>query len=105
MFKKLAFGFALAALSVVSAETYRVTLFQPSFVQGKELKPGNYRLNVMDSKVEIVKGKQSVEVPVKVENTGQKAKSTLVRYAGADGKYSIQEIHLGGTDTKLVFNQ
>lgn len=105
MFKKFAFAFALAALSVASAETYKITLFQPSLVQGKELKPGSYRLNVTDSKVEIVQGKQSIQVQVKVESTGHKVKSTFVRYANADGRYSIQEIQLGGTDTKLVFNE
>ena len=36
------YGFALMAFAVASAaETYRVTLFQPSVVAGKELKPGD----------------------------------------------------------------
>ncbi len=48
-------------------------------------------------------GKQSVEVPVKVENGSDKYKSTSVRYNNSNGTMKIQEIHLGGTTTKLVF--
>ncbi len=104
MIKKLILAFAVVALAVASAETYKVTLFQPTLVQGKELKPGDYRINVQDSKVVIARGKQSVETTVKVENVPTKFSSTTVRYATEGGKYSIQEIHLGGTTTKLVFN-
>jgi len=104
MLKRLTFGFAVA-LASASAQSYKVTLFQPTYVEGKELRPGACRLNVKESKVEIVQGKQAVEVAVKVERTGQVVKSTLVRYANADGKHSLQEIQLGGTDTKLVFNE
>ncbi len=104
MIKKLAFAFAVVALAVASAETYKVTLFQPTLVQGKELKPGDYRIDLQDSKVIIAAGKQSVETTVKVENGDTRFASTSVRYVTEGGKYSIQEIRLGGTKTKLVFN-
>jgi len=39
-------------------------------VNGNELKAGDYRLNVQNDKVTMVNGKQSVEVPVKVESVG-----------------------------------
>jgi hypothetical protein len=104
MTKKLILAFVILALSMASAETYRVTLFQPSIVQGKELKAGDYKLSVTADKVVIMNGKESVEANVKVENGDQKFDSTSVRYANAGGKYSIQEIRLGGTKTKLVFN-
>jgi hypothetical protein len=105
VFQKLILGFAVAALAVASAETYRVTLFQPTVVQGTELKAGDYRVDVKDAKVVIAAGKQSVEAPVKVENGDQKFGSTSVRYATENGKYAIQEIRLGGTKTKLIFNR
>src|SRR5262245_35817129 len=104
MFRKFVLVFAVLALAVASAETYKVTLFQPSVVKGRELKAGDYRLNVSDQKVVIVSGKNSVEVPVKVENGDQKYGATTVRYANEGGRYTIAEIRLGGTKTKLIFN-
>ena len=104
MFKKLVIIFACFVLAAVaSSDTYRVTLFQSSVVNGTELKPGDYKLQVKDSKVIISKGKESVEATVKVENGDQKFNATSVRYANGDGKYKIQEIRLGGTKTTLVF--
>ena len=102
MIKKILLVFAIFAVAA-TAETYKVTLFQPSVIGGTELKPGDYRLKVEDSKVVLVSGKHSVEALVKVENSDQKFTSTTVRCANADGKYSIQEIRLGGTRTRLVF--
>ena len=102
--KKLMLAFATLALAIASADTYRVTLLQASVVGGTELKPGEYKLVVNDGKVVITKGKTSVETQVKVENAGSKFHSTSVRYSNGDGKYKIQEIRLGGTTTKLVFN-
>jgi hypothetical protein len=102
--KKLMLSFAILALAIASADTYRVTLFQPSVVSGTELKPGDYKLEVTDHKVVISKGKTSVEAAVKVEKADSKFKSTSVRYANGDGKLTVQEIRLGGTTTRLVFN-
>lgn len=101
---KLMFCFAILALTVAGADTFRVTLLQPSVVSGQELKPGEYKLDVTDSKVVISKGKTTVEAAVKVEKVDSKFKSTSVRYANGDGKMTVQEIRLGGTTTKLVFN-
>jgi len=102
--KKLVLCFALLALALASADTYRVNLIQPSVVGGTELKPGEYKLVVADGKATLSKGKTSVEAQVKVENAGSKFSSTSVRYSNGEGKSKIQEIRLGGTTTKLVFN-
>jgi len=104
MLKNFVLGFAVFALAGASAETYKVTLFQPTVVEGTELKAGEYKVDVKDSKVIIANGKQSAEAAVKVESADKKFGSTTVRYANAGGKYSIQEIRLGGTRTRLVFN-
>jgi hypothetical protein len=103
MLKRFVLAFAVLALAAASAATYRVTLAQPSVVKGNALKAGDYRLNVQDDKVTIINGKQSVEVPVKIENVEQKYDSTAVRYSDQGGKPTISEIRLGGTKTKLVF--
>ena len=47
---------------------------------------------------------QKVECAVKVEENDQKYSATTVRYNLVDGKYRVNEIHLGGTNMKLVFN-
>jgi hypothetical protein len=112
MIKKLVLIFAILAVVAATAGTvpgvsgnYKVTLLQPSVVNGTVLKPGEYRLNVAADKVTIVNGKNSVEVPVKIETAEQKFDSTAIRYTEQDGKASISEIRLGGTKTRLVFNR
>ncbi len=101
--KKLTVLFACFALAMASAATHSITLFQPSMVNGTELKPGDYKLEVNDSKVVISKGKSSVEASVKVQSGEEKFNATTVRYSAAEGKYKVQEIRLGGTKTTLVF--
>lgn len=103
--KKVLLTFATLALAVASAgSSYKVTLFQPSLVGGQELKPGDYKIEVKDNKAIITRGKQSVEANVKVETASDKFSSNSVRYLNGDGKYRVQEIRLGGTNTKLVFD-
>ena len=103
--KKVLIAFATVALAVASAAAnYKVTLFQPSVISGTELKPGDYKIEVNDNKVVVKNGKTSVEAAVKIETNGEKFNSTSVRYNSENGKYQVQEIRLGGTNTKLVFN-
>jgi hypothetical protein len=103
--KRFVFVFLVLALAVASAKTYTVTLFQPAVVGGTELQPGEYKLDVQDTKVIVLKnGKQTAESSVKVETSESKYSTTSVRYTNGDGKYRVQEIRLGGTKTKLVFN-
>jgi hypothetical protein len=103
MVKQFVIAFAAAALSIASAETFRVTLVQPTVVKGTELKAGDYEFRVKDNSVVIAKGKQKLEVPVKVENSDQKFSGTKIVYSQEGGKYSIQEIRIGGSKTKLLF--
>ncbi len=103
MTKKILVLCAVMALAAVaSAKSYSITLLEPSVIGGTELKPGDYTLELKDEKVVIRKGKQMSEAPVKVENSDAKYSTTTVRYNTADGKYRIQEIHLGGTNMKLI---
>ena len=105
MAKTFLLSFAMFAISAVaSAKTYNVTLFQPSIVGGAELQPGEYKLDLTESKVTIRSGKKSAEATVKVESADEKFGATSVRYQNGDGKYRIQEIRLGGTKTRLVLN-
>jgi hypothetical protein len=104
MIRKLVILFAIAALGVAAAATYRVTLFQPTVIQGQELKAGQYKLDLKDTTVVIASGKTSVETTVQVEKCDEKFDKTTIRFSTASGKYAIQEIRLGGTSTKLIFN-
>ena len=104
MLKRFVLAFAILGLAVASAESYRVTLSQPSTVKGKQLKAGEYRLNLENSKLTIVNGKESVEVPVKVQTGETKFESTSVRYTGTGDKVAIREIRIGGTKTTLVLD-
>jgi len=96
--------FAFVALSAASAATYRVSFVEPSVVKGKELKAGDYKLDVKDNSVIVLKGKEKIEVPAKVENAEKKYERTRVLYNENKGKFTIQEIELGGTTTKLTFD-
>ena len=102
--KKIFFGFATIALAVVSAgANYKLTLFQPSTINGTELKPGDYKIEFKDNKAVVKGSKNVVEADAKMETGGEKFGSTSVRYTSVDGKMKVQEIRLGGTNSKIVF--
>jgi hypothetical protein len=104
MINKFIVCFCLLAIAVASAASHKLTLFEPSIVNGTELKPGEYRMEITDQKVVIKKGRQTVEAPVKVETADSKFSSTTVRYKNGDGKFRVEEIRVGGTNMRLVFN-
>src|SRR5260370_9963877 len=105
MNKKILLSFAiLAASALANAKSFSVTLFQPSIVGGSELQPGDYKLDLNESKVVIHSGKNSVDAAVKIDTGDQKSSSTTLRYSTVDGKYRVPDIPLVGTATKLGFN-
>ncbi len=104
MTKKFMMLFLVAALAILCAKTYTVSFDKAVTVSGTELKAGSYRLSVAGDKVTFTSGKESIEKPVKVEQTDSKFWNTAVRMSNADGKALVQEIQLGGTNTKLVFS-
>jgi hypothetical protein len=104
MTKRVIFAFLVLALAVASAKTYAVTLFQPAVVAGTELKAGEYQLDLKVTRAVIKHGRLKVECDVKVETADSKFATTTVRFANGNGKLRIQEIRLGGTNLKLVFN-
>src|SRR5690242_16794831 len=79
LMRKLFIGFATFALAVAMAasSSYRVNLLQPSVINGQELKPGEYRIEVRDNKAIVNKGSKTVaESQVKVETSDTKFGST-----------------------------
>ena len=98
-------SFATLAIAIASAATHRVTIYQPVSIGGTEIQPGDYKVEVQENKAVLTRGKKSIEAPAKVENSPTKFGSTTVRYSNTgDGKQTVDEIRLGGTNTILVFH-
>jgi hypothetical protein len=102
---KSVFSFASLALLASAAPAYRVTLTEPAVIAGSALKPGDYRIVVNGDKATLTMGKTTIEVPVKVENAAQKFSYTTVESRSEGGKTVVDDIHLGGTSTILVFKR
>ena len=94
----------LALVNLASAATYSVKLTTPVVIDGKELKAGDYKVEVKDTTAVIRSGKDSTEVKIRTESNPRKYDSTTVRFTQTDGKNNLEEIRLGGTKTKLVFD-
>jgi hypothetical protein len=92
----------LGLAAVASAKSYSLMLFEPSYIGTTVLKPGTYTLELKQDKVVIRRGKQVAEAPAKTETADNKYPSTTVRYQNGDGKYHIREIHLGGTNIRVM---
>jgi hypothetical protein len=102
MIKRLSASFlSLALVSAFAASSGRVTLFNESSVDGKTLEPGDYKVELKDSGVVLKHHKDTVELPGRIETTDKKFRTSTVRYKNQN---EIQEIWLGGTNKKIVFN-
>lgn len=101
--KTLMLCFVLAGLMLASAKTYRISLMDTALLGNTELRAGEYQVEVVDKNAVIRRGKLKVEAPVQVETAESKYNATAVRFRVAEGKNHIQEIHVGGTKTRLIF--
>ena len=98
---------AVASLTVVSAKSYDIVLSNPTQVANVQLKAGEYTLKVEGSNAVFtnVETGKKFTAPAKVENADKKFDLTAV---GTDRKNDtdyVQSIELGGTSTRLEFNQ
>lgn len=91
--------------ALAQAADYHITLLKPSVVAGTELKPGEYKVAVVNDKIIINRDRISVEAPVKTVLVDKKYSTTTVRYELKADKYNVLEIEIGGTRTKLVLNE
>jgi len=103
MKKALAVMFALGISAAYAASSYHVTLYKATTINGTQLKAGDVKLELQGDKVVIKQGKTSVESNVTVQNGDHKFDASSVGYAGDSANNQIQEIRLGGTTTKLLF--
>jgi hypothetical protein len=96
---------AIAGLAFAGTKSYTVTLLETASIGGTELKPGSYRIDVDVDKAIVHNGKNTTEVPVKVEQNESRYTQTTVRLVKENEKYRVDEIHFGGSKTKLVLNE
>lgn len=102
MKKAIAVLLAIGISAAYAASSYQFTLYKPTTINGTRLKPGPVKLDLQGDKVVIKQGKTSVESNVTVRNGDRKFDTSSVTYnAGATDQ--VQEIRLGGTATKLLF--
>jgi hypothetical protein len=104
-FFRLTLSFAALAALASAAPAYKVTLTEPAVIAGSVLKPGDYRIVVNGDKATLTSGKTSLEVPVKVETGTQKFQYTSVESRTEGGKNLVDDIHVGGTSTTLIFKR
>ena len=100
--KKILGVLTVFAMSTVmfAADSYRVSLYQKTTVNGTEFKAGDVKLEISGDKAILKQGKVTTEVPVKVENANDKFLYTTVAYES--GSTQVKEIVLAGTTKKLL---
>ena len=104
MFRSLLL-FAALGLSIASAKSYEITLDSNAKVGAVELKPGKYNVSVMDSsKVRFTATNgQAVEASATVTTSDKKFQATQIDLKQVNGTAQVNEIDLGGTKTKILF--
>ena len=106
MTKNLIVAFAIFAVALAwAASGHNVNLPKPAVIGGNEIKAGEYKLELNDGKATLRNGKTSVEADVTVETNPTKFDRTSACCLGEDGKYRLQEIRVGGTNTKVLFKE
>ena len=103
MKKAIAVMFVIGISAVYAASSYQVTLYKPTTINGTQLKQGPIKVELQGDKVVIKQGKTSVESSVTVQNGERKFDASSVTYS-AGAADQVEEIRLGGTATKLLFD-
>ena len=100
MLKKLSLAAVVAAASLIaSSNTYKVNVLENTSVNGKQIKAGDYKVALDGNTATLKHGKEVVTVPAHTEQAPTKYQNTAIKYVNN----AIEEIHIGGTTTKIVF--
>lgn len=94
------FCLATLSLGIANAATYDVTLPDNVSVGKTQLKAGDYKVEIQGDKAVFTIGKKSVQVPATLAKNDQPFGSTV--FVSQHSK--LQEIDLGGTQDKIIFN-
>jgi hypothetical protein len=103
--KKALLLLVLGLSAALAGTTYHVNLYRATVVNGVQLKAGECKVEIHDNKITFKQGKVSAEATVRVESNADKFASTTVGYAGEGSGNELQEIRLGGTTTKVLFER
>jgi len=94
----------LAALASAAENVYRFTLQEPASLNGTQLRPGDYKIQVRGDKAILKFGKTVVgEVPAKLETAEHKFHVTTVDLDGINSNPRIKQIQIDGTNVRIVF--
>jgi len=111
MLTKLVIAFTVLAVFAAFAGTVpgkiasgNVTVTSPVTLKGSALKPGVYRVTVTAEKVILTQGKETLQIPAKIETAPNKFDESQVQYEGSGPQMTISQISLGGTKLRLLFN-
>ena len=105
MKKVLLVAVGVAGLALASGKSYNFTVLEPVLLGTTTLAPGDYKVEITGDKAVVSSKKFHEEAPAKLESSENKYNTTTVRYDNGDGKMHMQEIHVGGTRTKIVFSE
>ena len=99
---------SLSSVTLLSAKkSYDITLGSPVMAGTVQIPAGEYHVKVEGNNAvfNMVDGDKSFTAPVKMENGQEKYDQTAVVSTTKDGTNRIESIELGGSRTKLEFNQ
>lgn len=103
MFRRLA-TLTLLGAALLSAETFKVNLAEPAMIGTNNLQPGNYLLQVEDSKATLTDKKGKVlATATKIESADTKYTRTAFAATKEGDKFRIFAIKVAGTTQKVVF--
>jgi hypothetical protein len=98
---KLIFCAMTLALGVATAASgYKVSIPEKMWVGSTELKAGDYKVEVTGNQATFKMGKEAIQVPASLETNNTKYSTTEIDASES----KLQEIHVGGTTAKIVFN-
>jgi hypothetical protein len=107
MFLRSLVVFSVLALSVAGAKSFEIMLSQAAKAGTAELQPGKYTVAVEGSKVRFRNADtgKTVETDATVATSDKKYRNTEVNMTSANGRSTVSEIDLGGTNTKVEFSK
>jgi hypothetical protein len=99
---------AVGSIGVASAaKSYEFMLSSPVKAGNIDLKPGAYKVRIDGTQATFINsdGHKSAPVTVRLEHGSAKFDQTMVQIGKKNGVDSIQEIQLGGSDTKVELGE
>jgi hypothetical protein len=98
---------ALSTVAVAAPKSYNVVVSTPMKAGKIALAPGDYKVKVEGTNAVFTDShtRESITVPVKIENSGAKFTSTALDTTKQGDTTQIKSIELGGSNTKLEFGK